>query len=82
VIKTDNKTTKYEMMCVTTRRSVSKKQTVETRLNCGKLQAVATLIYTSETQVMRDKDEGRTESSEMKFFRSVDRCTVPKEISN
>jgi hypothetical protein len=81
MIRTDNKIAKYQMMCGTTRRALGTKASKETRVKCHTVRAVPVLIYGSEIWWnVRDKDETRTESAEMKFFRSVNGCTIPKQI--
>jgi hypothetical protein len=47
-----------------------------------KVMATPTLLYGSETWILNARDKSRIQASEMRFLRSVKRCTMEDKIRN
>jgi hypothetical protein len=58
------------------RRNLKKKTRKDTQLKFYKTMAVPVLMYGSEAWTIKKKDISRIQSTEMKFSRSVKRCTM------
>ena len=65
-----NKLHKFQYICGTIR-SMLKNTRKDTRIKIFKAMAISTLLYGSETWILKKRDEAAIQSSEMKFQRSV-----------
>jgi hypothetical protein len=68
-------------ICGTIRRNLKKKRK-DTQLKFYKMMAVPVLMYGSEAWTIKKKDISRIQSAEMKFLRSVKRCTRMDHVRN
>lgn len=73
---------RFQYMCGTIRRTLRNKVRQETTMKFYKTMAVPVLMYGSETWVNKKKYQNAIQSSEMKFLRSVNKCTKLDKIKN
>lgn len=67
----NNKINKFQRMCGTIKRTLSRKTLKETQLKFYKVMAVPVLMYGSENWALTRSERRRIEAAEMRFLRSV-----------
>jgi hypothetical protein len=73
---------RFNQMCSTTRRALNNKIRKETQIRFYQATAVPALTYGSEIWAITKKQEGKIETAEMKFLRSVAGYTRKGQIRN
>lgn len=78
----DIKLHRFQQMCGTIRRTLSKKTRRETQLKMYKVMAVPVLLYGSESWVLTRKKSSNIQASEMRFLRAVKGCSLLDQLRN
>lgn len=76
------KINRFSHVCGTISRYIKNKTRKETQIKLYKTVAVPTLLYGSETQVTKKKEESRIQAKEMKFLRRVKSCIRQDRLRN
>jgi hypothetical protein len=72
----DEKVAKFRHICGSIHRNLKNKTGKDTRIKFYETIAIPTLMYASETWVMRKKDKDKIQSAEIKFLRSTIGCKL------